>query len=167
MCKVSRKRPDSVQIYSSMSSNIDSEKPTSGLSLRKLARPNKRTPSSSTRTTTVITQCDKKEKKKNNNIFFSVFLLNGNYDMYKVTLLGARLLVIIVGLFFVILDVITFKLSTSNGRFISFLDSFENCFAFRVQQPFQPIDDSRQPLSPRRSSYSYHIGETCLFCFPS
>jgi hypothetical protein len=70
-----------------------------------------------------------------------------------------RIVVIVVGMSFVILDVVTFGLSTVNGRFVSFIDSFENCYAFRAQQPFQPVDDSRQPLTPRKRKSTYYIGK--------
>lgn len=153
MCKVTKATQDSVQLNEPMSGSSDKQV---NLVLRKLARPEKRIPSLNSS----MVEQNHSKKKKTKNITCNSQETSNKYDVYKMVILAIRLSFIIVGLFFVMLDVTTFQLSTSNGRFVSFLDSFENCFAFRVQQPFQPIDENRKPLSHKtHRKSSYHIGE--------
>ena len=72
---------------------------------------------------------------------------------------GAQLVVIVTCLSFVAMDVYNRGFSSSNGRFVSFMDSFNNCYNFRAQHAYQPIrrKDRRDSFEEKKLR-RYHIG---------
>lgn len=69
----------------------------------------------------------------------------------------------VIGLSFMFSDLSTFGFTASNSRFVSFVDSFNNCYSFRSQRPIAP----REPMSPssranfEASKYTtYHLANS-------
>mmetsp|Transcript_27479 Transcript_27479/g.55290 ORF Transcript_27479/g.55290 Transcript_27479/m.55290 type:complete len:364 (-) Transcript_27479:152-1243(-) len=51
-------------------------------------------------------------------------------------------------------------LGSSNGRALSFIDSFNNCYSFRNQLPFSPVREKNPRILEVRKDKVYHIGSS-------
>lgn len=49
-------------------------------------------------------------------------------------------------------------LGTANGRFVSFLDSINNCYEYRAQKPVPPAATDTAPRTRTRRESQYHLG---------
>ena len=78
-------------------------------------------------------------------------------------------ILVIAGMYLIYADVSVRGFSTnSNSRFVSFIDSWANCYAFRAQTPMDPLKKTRSEswgTLQRRLSAAYHLGAPSTFIY--
>ena len=75
--------------------------------------------------------------------------------------LAAEVVLFAMFIYYVPRDLFKRGFSASNGRFVSFMSSFHNCYAFRTQRPLSPYGSSakrrRRKIDSFREKAHYHV----------